>query len=179
MIIPAFKDEGENGAEFYCLAFAQVKYRRTGAARIPAALGIYFCAHKDFTRFSRMSFEADGNRLSYTRGDDKHDTLEFVLLKTLLEYSIHPTCWRLFPMVQMPEDFHSDQYEEARHAVCLLFFHFRATERAARATAKAGLTREPRMISDETIPRIAFGDFKEEDQEIEKAILKRGRESNL
>ena len=177
MIIPAFKDEGENGAEFYCLAFAQVKYRQTRGERIPAALGIYFSAHKDFARFSRMSFAADGHRMSYTRGSENHDSLEFVLLKTHLESSIHPACWRLFPRVQIPADLSSAQYEEARSALCLLLYHFRAIETATRMAA--GLANEPLMVSDDGAGRICLGDVKEEAQEIEKAVMKQARESNL
>src|SRR6516162_4877611 len=176
MIIPAFKDEGENGAEFYCLAFVQVKYRQTRAPRLLAALGIYFCAHQDFTRFSRISFAADGHSLSYTRGDDRHDTLEFVLLKTFLESCIHPACWRLFPRAQMPANFHSAQYDEARRAMCLLLYHFRAIEMMTRATAD--LPNEPLMICDETMCRISARDFKDDDEEIEKAILHQVRKSS-
>src|SRR5437879_3804226 len=113
MIIPPFNDAGEGGAEFCCLAFAPVRYRPTRQPEFPAALGIYFCTHKDFTLFSRHSFAADGRSLSYTRGDDKHDTLEFLLLSALLEDSVHPAAWRLFPLAQIPTSFCSDEYKDA------------------------------------------------------------------
>jgi len=79
----------------------------------------------------------------------------------------------------MPAGFQSDQYEEARQALCLLLFHFRAIERAARVIAKAGMPNEPLIIYDEAMPRIMSGDFKEEDQEIEKAILQQARKAKL
>src|SRR5438477_11809573 len=120
MIIPPFHDAGEGGAEFCCLAFAPVRYRQTKKPALSAALGIHFCSHRDFTRFSRHSFAEDGHSLSYTRGEDKRDTLEFVFLAALLESSIHPAAWRLFPRAQIPPSFHSDGYEEARRDVCRL-----------------------------------------------------------
>ena len=175
MIIPPFKDKGENGAEFYCLAFTQVKYRQRRAPRFPAVLGIYFSASENFARFSRISFAADGHRLSYSRGHENHDTLEFVMLRELLESSIHPACWRSFPRAQMPAKFRSAPYEEARHALCLLLFHFRGLESAARLIA--GLPNEPLMLCDEAVRRIALGDFKDEDEEIKNAILQQVRES--
>ena len=160
-------DEGEGKAKFYCLAFAPVKYRQTRAPRFSAALGIYFCSHKKFTRFSVSSYAEDGSRLSYTRGDDAHDTLEFVLLRQLLECSIHPAIWRLFPRKKIPKA--PTEYEDARRALCCLLFHFRSVEMAKRITA--GMPNEPLMICDEAAGRLAIGDSKEEDVEIEKAIL--------
>src|SRR3954464_9729068 len=118
MIIPPFNDVGEGGAEFYCLAFAPIKYRPTRQPEFPAALGIYFCAHEDFARFSRLSFTGDGRSLSYTRGDDRHDTLEFLLLCALLEDSVHPAVWRLFTRAQIPGSFHGVEYEAARRKLC-------------------------------------------------------------
>src|SRR6266576_6848230 len=97
MAIPPFNDAGEGGAQFCCLAFAPVMYHPTLRPAVRAALGIYFCAHKDFTRFSRLSFDTDGHNLSYTRGDDIHDSLEILLLASLLEESVHPAGWRIFP----------------------------------------------------------------------------------
>src|SRR5436305_12333595 len=132
MFTPQFMDSGEDGAGFYCLAFAPVKYCPTKAPEFPAALGIYFCAHLDFTRFSWISFAEDGRHLAYTRGNDRHDTLEFLLLSAFLESSIHPAVWRLFPRAQIPADFRSDQYDSARCELCRLLFHFRGLELAAR-----------------------------------------------
>ncbi|MGZ5519245.1 MAG: hypothetical protein ACXWJX_16230 [Limisphaerales bacterium] len=172
MIIPPFNHAGEGGAEFCCLAFAPVMYRQTKAPRFPATLGIYFCAHKDFTRFSRLSFAADGHSLSYTRGNERHDTLEFLLLSALLESSVHPAVWRLFPRTQIPSSFNSDEYEDARRNVCRLLFHFRSLEMAARLTAD--LPHGPLMICDESAGRVAFGDSKDEDEEIERAIMQVG-----
>src|SRR4051794_29061474 len=120
MITPPFSDAGEGGAEFRCLAFAPVSYRQTHKPALPAALGIYFCSHKDFTRFSRHSFAEDGHSLSYTRGDDRHDTLEFLLLSALLEDSVHPAGWRLFTRAQIPAAFTatSTRLRVASCAVC-------------------------------------------------------------
>jgi len=169
MIIPPFNDAGEGGAVFCCLAFAPVKYRPTRQPEFPAALGIYFCEHKDFTRFSRLSFAADGRGLSYTRGDERHDTLEFLLLAALLESSVHPAMWRLFPRAEMPADFHSDGYEDARRKLCLLLYNFRSREMALRIMAD--MPHHQLIVCDDTAGRIAIGDSKEDDQEIEKAIL--------
>jgi hypothetical protein len=172
MIVPPFNDAGEGGAEFCCLAFAPVLYRTTRQPRFPAALGIYFCAHKDFTRFSRLSFAADGRSLAYTRGDDNHDTLEFLLLVSLLEDSVHPAMWRLFPRASIPTSFQSPDYDAARQKLCQLLYHFRSLELAARLTAD--MPNDPLMICDESAVRIAFGDSKDEDAEIEKAVMNAG-----
>lgn len=169
MITPPFNDAGEGGAEFWCLAFAPVNYRQTRKPALPAALGIYFCSHKNFTRFSRHSFAEGGHGLSYTRGDDRHDTLEFLLLSALLEDSVHPAGWRLFPRIQIPSGFHSDEYEDARRNLCRLLYHFRSHEMAARLTAD--MPHQPLMVFDDTAGRVAFGDYKDEDEEIERAII--------
>jgi hypothetical protein len=169
MIIPPFLDTGEGGATFHCLAFAPIRYRPTQSPEFPAVLGIFFCSHKDFTRFSRISFDADGGGLSYTRGNDRHDNLEFLLLVTLLEYSVHPAMWRLFPRSQIPAGFRSDHFEAARADLCRLLFHFRGNEMAARLTAD--LPHHPIIICDESAGRVAAGDSEEEDLEIEKAIM--------
>src|SRR5258705_13914679 len=97
MIVPPFNDTGEGGAQFCCLAFAPVKYCPTSQPEFPAALGLYFCSHADFARFSRLSFDADGRGLSYTRGDETHDTLEFLVLSAFLDKAVHPAVWRPFP----------------------------------------------------------------------------------
>jgi hypothetical protein len=172
MIIPPFNDAGEGGAEFCCLAFAPVKYRPTSQPEFSAALGIYFCAHKDFARFSRLSFAADGHSLSYTRGNDRHDTLEFLLLSALLEDSVHPAVWRLFPRARIPTGFDSHEYEEARRKLCRLLYHFRGREMAARLTSD--VPHRPLMVCDDSAGRRAFGDCKDEDEEIEKAIIEVG-----
>ena len=164
-------DKGEGRARFYCLAFAPVKYRQPKAPRFSAVLGLYFCSHRKFTRFSVSSYGEDGRLLSYTRGVDAHDTLEFVLLHQLLECAIHPAFWRLFPrkkIVKAPEE-----YESARRALCRLLFHFRAIENAKRCMA--GRPNVPLMICDETVPLLALGDSKEEDAEIEAAVLSAGK----
>jgi hypothetical protein len=90
MIIPPFNTAGDGGATFCCLAFAPVMYHQTRRPETPAALGIFFCAHKDFARFSRFTFSDDGHNLSYMRGDDTHESLEFLLLSAFLEESVHP-----------------------------------------------------------------------------------------
>jgi hypothetical protein len=172
MIIPPFHAEGEGGAQFCCLAFAPVKYHPSLQPEFPAALGIYFCSHADFTRFSRHSFAADGRSLSYMRGDDTHDTLEFLLLSALLDESVHPAAWRLFPRVQIPATFDSDEYRDARRQLCRLLFHFRSREMAARLTTD--MPHRQLMVFDDSAGRIAFGDFKDEDEEIEKAIIEVG-----
>ena len=172
MIIPPFNDTGEGGAEFYCLAFAPIIYRQMKTPRLPAALGIYFCAHKDFTRFSQHSFDSDGSCLSYTRGDDTHDSLEFLLLAVLLESSVHPAIWKLFPRTQFPSGFNVAEYEAARRRLCLLLFHFRSRERAAKLTAKMG--HEPLMVCDPAATRISFGEANDEDEEITRAIVEVG-----
>jgi hypothetical protein len=172
MITPPFSDAGEGGAEFRCLAFAPVSYRQTHKPALPAALGIYFCSHKDFTRFSRHSFAEDGHSLSYTRGDDRHDTPEFLLLSALLEDSVHPAGWRLFPRAEIPASFHSDDYEDARRKLCRLLFHFRSHEMAARLTAD--MPHQPLMVFDDSAGRLVFGDSKDEDEEIERAIVEVG-----
>ncbi len=172
MIIPPFNDTGEGGAQFWCLAFAPVMYHMTRKPPLPSALGIYFCSHKDFTRFSRHSFAENCHSLSYTRGHDRHDTLEFLLLSALLEDSVHPAVWRLFPGAQIPTSFHSDQYEHARRNLCRLLYHFRSHEMAARLTAD--MPHQPLMVCDESAGRVAFGDSKEEDEEIERAIIEVG-----
>jgi len=172
MIVPPFSNVGEGGAEFCCLAFAPVKYRPTLQPEFPAALGIYFCAHKDFTRFSRLSFAEDGRSLSYTRGDDRHDTLEFLLLAALLEDSVHPAVWRLFPRLQIPVNFQACEYEDARRKLCRLLYHFRGHEMAARLTAD--MPHQPMMVCDDSGGRVAFGDSKDEDEEIERAIIEMG-----
>jgi hypothetical protein len=168
MIIPPFNDTGEGGAEFCCLMFAPVRYRQTRQPELPAALGVYFCAHKDFTHFSRHSFDSGGHGLSYTRGDDAHDTLEFLILSALLDQAVHPAGWRLFPRAQIPTGFRSDEYEAARRGLCRLLFHFRSRELAARLTAD--LPHQPLMAFDESAGRVASGDSKDEDEEIERAI---------
>ncbi len=169
MIIPPFNDAGEGGAQFCCLAFAPVMYHQTRTPELPAALGIYFCAHKDFARFSRISFDADRHNLSYTRGDDTHDSLEFLLLAALLEESVHPAGWRLFPRSQIPASFRCEDYEEARRKFCRLLFHFRGREMVARLTAD--MPHRPLMTFDVSAGRVASGDSKDDDDEIEKAIL--------
>jgi hypothetical protein len=165
-IIPLFNDTGEEGAEFYCLAYAPVWYHQTKKPALPSALGIYFCSHKDFTQYSQHSFAEDGHRLSYSRGDDKRDTLEFVFLSVLLESSVHPAMWRLFPRAKIPHSFQSDKYEQARRQLCCLLFHFRSQEMVARL-----LPHQPLMTCDESARRVAFGDFTEEDKELEQAII--------
>ena len=172
MIVPPFTDAGEGGAEFCCLTFAPVIYRPTSQPEFPAALGIYFCAHNDFTRFSRLSFAADGRSLSYTRGNDTHDTLEFLFLAALLEDSVHPAGWRLFPRAQIPTGFHSDEYEDARRKLCRLLYHFRSHEMAARLMVD--MPHKPLMVGDDSAGRVAFGDSKDEDEEIERAIIEGG-----
>ena len=169
MIIPPFNDAGEGGAQFCCLAFAPVMYCPTRKPDLQAALGIYFCAHKDFTRFSRHSFGADGHTLSYTRGDDTHDSLEFLLLASLLEESVHPAGWRLFPRAQIPTSFHCEDYEDARRKLCRLLFHFRGREMVARLTAD--MPHRPLMTFDASAGCVASGDSKDDDDEIEKVIL--------
>jgi hypothetical protein len=169
MIVPPFHDEGEGGAQFCCLAFAPVKYQMTRQPEVPAALGIYFCSHADFTRFSRHIFAEDGRSLSYTGGDDTHDTLEFLFLSALLDESVHPAAWRLFPRVQIPATFHSDAYQDARRKLCRLLYHFRSREMAAQLAAD--MPHQPLMVFDISASRIALGDSKDEDEEIEKAII--------
>lgn len=169
MVIPPFNDAGEGGAQFSCLAFAPVMYRQTQKPDSQVALGIYFCSHKDFTRFSRHSFDADGHNLSYTRGDDTHDSLEFLLLASLLEESVHPAGWRLFPRAQIPTSFHFEEYEDARRQLCRLLFHFRGREMVTHLTAD--MPHKPLMVFDDSAGHIASGDFKDDDDEIEKAIL--------
>ena len=169
MIIPPFNCAGEGGAEFHCLLFAPVRSRQTKGPALPAALGIYFCSHGDFTRFSQHGFDGDGRCLSYTRGDDHRDTLEFVILSALLEVSIHPAAWRLFPRARIPSGFQSEEYEEARRDACRLLFHFRAQETAARLTAE--WPHEPQLVWDESAGRVALGDSKEEDEEIERVLV--------
>jgi hypothetical protein len=148
--------------------FAPVMYRETKKPRFPAALGIYFCSHKDFTRFSRLSFAADGRHLSYTRGNEKHDTLEFMFLLTLLDESIHPAVWRLFPRTGIPVNFHSGEYEAARRHVCRLLLHFRSKEMAKKFYVDSPNDRL--MICDDSATRLAIGDSRDEDNEIENVI---------
>ena len=169
MIIPPFKDAGEGGAEFWCLMFAPVKYRATRQPELPAVLGVYFCGHKNFTRFSRLSFDADGRSLSYTRGDDTHDTPEFLILSAFLDESVHPAGWRLFPRAQIPTGFRSREYEEARRKLCRLLFYFRSREMAMRLTAD--MPHQPLMVFDDSAGRVAPGDSRDEDEEIERAII--------
>jgi hypothetical protein len=169
MIIPPFNNAGEGGAEFWCLMFAPVKYRATRQPELPAALGVYFCGHKNFTRFSRHSFDADGHSMSYTRGDDTHDTLEFLILSAFLDESVHPAGWRLFPRARIPTRFRSREYEEARRKLCRLLFHFRSQEMAARLTAD--MPHRPLMVFDDSAGRVALGDSRDEDEEIERAII--------
>jgi hypothetical protein len=168
MVIPPFNDAGDGGAEFCCLAFAPIRYRQTRKPELPAALGIYFCSHKDFTRFSSICFGADGQLLAYTRGNDRHDLLEFVMLSALLQNSIHPAVWRLFPQSKIPTGFRSEQYEAARRSLCSLLFYFRGLEAAARLTSD--LPNDPLMVCDESAGRVALGDSKEEDEEIERVV---------
>lgn len=168
MIVPPFNDTGDDGAEFYCLAFAPVIYRPTKKPEFSAALGIYFCSHRDFTRFSCSCFGPDANLLSYTRGNDRHDLLEFVMLSAHMQDSIHPAVWRLFPRSQIPANFRSEQYEDARRRLCSLLFYFRSLETAARFTSD--LPSDPLMVCDESAGRVALGDSKEEDEEIEKVM---------
>ena len=172
MIIPPFNSDGEGGAQFCCLAFAPVMYSSTRKPDFRATLGIYFCAHTDFTRFSRLSFNSDGHNLSYTRGDDTHDSLEFLLLTSLLDESVHPAGWRLFPRGQIPASFHDEAYEDARRKLCLLLFHFRGREMVARLTAD--MPHRPLMVYDDSAGRIGSGDCRDDDEEIEKAILGAG-----
>jgi hypothetical protein len=169
MIIPPFKSFGESDAEFYCLAFTSVIYCPTRASEMPASLGIYYCEHAAFARFSRISYADKERHLSYTRGDESNDTLEFILLLTLTESSIHPATWRLFPRIDIPSDFRCAGYDAARRHLCTLLFSFRTRELATQSTKD--FPHKPLMVSDGSVERIAFGDSKEEDAEIEKAIM--------
>jgi len=166
-------DTADNGAEFHCLAFAPVKYRQGRQPRMPASLAVYFCTDKSFTRFSRHSFGENHYRLSYTRGVDDRDTLEFLFLLALLEDTVHPAAWRLFPRAQIPPNFRSDEYETARKDLCHLLYQFRSREMVARLTAK--MRNEPLMIFDDSFGRVASGDSKEEDDEIEIAVMEKVR----
>ena len=176
LIIPPFTNSGEGGAEFYCLAFAPVKYRQGRTKpRLPASVGIYFCTHARFTRFSQQTFGQDGHLHHYTRSPDGHDNLDFLILSVLLESSVHPAAWRLFPRAQIPPTFHSDEYENARRELCRFLFQFRTRERARRVMA--AMAPEPLEIFDDAFSRLALGDSKEEDEEICKAVVgKSGRD---
>jgi hypothetical protein len=174
MIVPPFivHPFNDSDAEFCCLAFAPVRYSQFKKSRFAAALGIYFSSHKNCTSFSLHSFAEDGHSLSYSRGDDSRDTLDFLLLRALAESSIHPAVWKLFPRGKVPPGFRSEEYEEARRDLCHLLYHFRSQELALKLTA--GLPHEPLTVCDESAERIAFGDSEEEDDELAKARIKEG-----
>ena len=171
MITPPFSPpaDGEDDAEFFCLAFAPVKHRQTKQPLLDAALGIYYCQHESYTRFSQSTFAEDGQVLAYSRGDDDRDSLEFVFLTSMIDSSIHPAGWRLFPRAKIPSEFHSDEYEEARRDLCQLLFHFRTQESVSRMMSD--LPQEPLMSFDESAGLVAFGDSREEDEEMERAVV--------
>lgn len=171
MIIPPFNTAGDGGATFCCLAFAPVMYHQTRRPETPAALGIFFCAHKDFARFSRFTFGDDGHNLSYMRGDDTHDSLEFLLLSAFLEESVHPAGWRLFPRNRIPTSPHCEDYEDSRRKLCRLLFHFRSQEMVTRLL---NVPHRPLMTFDASAGRVALGDSQNDDDEMEKAILEVG-----
>jgi len=169
MIIPPFNMVAEDDAEFRCLAFTAVNYLHADRPETSAALGVYFCSHEGYTRFSRRCVAADGHTYFFTSGDNKHDTLQFHLLSSLLDESVHPAAWRLFPRVRIPDCFNSDEYEEVRRELCLLLNHFRNGEEADRLTAD--MPQRPLMVFDESVGRMAMGDSREEDEEICRAVM--------
>jgi hypothetical protein len=169
--MPPFKQHGEGGAEFYCLSHVPVKYRQR-KVYVPAELGLYFCGHKAFTRFSRHCFAVDQRRLSYQRGDDWHDNLSFVLMSALLDAGVHPSMWRLYPHTEVPKTEDFREYELARRELCRILFRFRCKEMAARLTAN--MTSGALMMPADDVPRIGIGDYPEEDAESERALIENG-----
>ena len=165
---------GEGGARFYCLAFVPVRYFEKKKPKIPATLAIYYCAHKDFTRFSLSSQGSDGQPLSYSRGNDNHDSLEFLLLQTALEMglepAVHPSMWLLFPKDRISSGFRSPGYWASRRELCRLLFIFRGHETVRRMTAD--MPKSPLMVLERSVRRLAMEDSKVDDEEIQDAMLK-------
>ena len=173
VIIPPFRKEGEDRAQFFCLAFVPVKYCKKKEPKIPATLAIYYCEHPGFTRFSLSSQTMDGEQLSYSRGDDDHDSLEFLLLRTALELglepAVHPAMWRLFLKDKIPPAFRSPGYWECRRELCKLLFVFRSQVYVQRLTAD--MPRHPLMVLEQSVGLLATGDLKVEDDEIDEALV--------
>ena len=156
MITPLFHTKGENGADFLCLSYVPVKYGKG----LPAVLAIYFCDQKGFTRFSLECIGEEGASYSWTSGSDSIRSIEFVLLKQLVESSIQPAAWRLFPRSGISLELKTDEYEEARKELCKILYVFRGME-----NIKMSLGEDiPRMICGEEAESGALM-FNDEDRE--------------
>ena len=131
-MLPPFHQIGDPEGDFYALAFCEGEYvSPSGSTREEASLVLYYSPSEDFTDFSFHICARDGRLIAYSRGIDKHDTLEFALWSAWYNYGLAPHQWRLYPAESMERywsgvsDASQSKYMLMRTKFCSLLYHVR------------------------------------------------------
>jgi hypothetical protein len=130
---PPFRVQGDPEGDFFALAFVEGTYvSPTGATREEGFLVLRFSPTPEFTRLSLHTCTRAGQPLAYSRGVDRHDTPEFVLLEAWYEYRLPPHAWALYPIEAArawwagASRAHEPAYWAARKGLSSVLYHMRA-----------------------------------------------------
>ena len=132
---PPFHTSGDPVGDFYALAFCEGTYvSPSGSTREDGFLVLYFSPTPEFTRLSYQTCTVDGRPLSYARGNDEHDTVEFALLRAWYEYRLPPHGWKLYPAAHAARELraavqdHMEGYARMRRALAGVLYPLRLAE---------------------------------------------------
>jgi hypothetical protein len=128
---PPFHLTGDPSGDFYALAYVDGTYSSpSGSTREEGFLVMYFSPSPDFTHLSFRTCTRAGRMLSYSRGNDRLNTLEFALITASYEYDVPSHAWQLFP-VDLANDYwkvndaHAIAYAAMRKQLCSVLYFVR------------------------------------------------------
>lgn len=110
MDVPPFHSRGKPSSHFFALAYVAGFYlplppsarKKPDPIRDGAFFVLNFSRSKAFTQYTYSTVSAENGRvLTYTRGIDELDTLEYALLRSWQEHLIPPYAWKLYPETQI------------------------------------------------------------------------------
>lgn len=132
--VPPFHIPGQDTGDFFALAFVPGRYVGSSTGRSsPAFFMLCISTSEGHAPFNTMSIAmSDHECLSYHRGSDVLDTVEFAVLYASQLEGISPDAWRLYPLSELadavfPNETARDAYWTARRRLCLLLHVMRGS----------------------------------------------------